>query len=322
MKDSFGREISYLRISLTDRCNLSCGYCMPSCGIKHISESDILTIEETARIISVMASLGVCKIRFTGGEPLLRKELMDFVHIARDTDGINEVCLTTNGVLLPQYAEELRNAGLDKINISLDTLNSETFYRITGKNSLDNVLKGIGFAIDTGFQVKLNCIPMREINNTELDRIASISKELPVDVRFIELMPIGCGKKYTGITSDEVLSILEKRLGKAELLKKTENTSAALYYQFSGFSGKTGFISPLSHKFCKDCNRARLTANGFLKLCLQYPVGTDLRTPLRKGCTDDDLAYILTEAIKNKPAEHSFSEIEITDMRKMVQIGG
>ncbi len=322
MTDSFGRELDYLRISLTDRCNLRCSYCMPAEGVKNIPHCEILTLEENARIARVMASLGVKKIRLTGGEPLIRKNVVRLIEMINDTDGIDEICLTTNGLLLSGNAAALRKAGLSRVNISLDTLDEAVFRRITrSEEQLDRVLDGIAAAVEENIATSINCVPMAGVNDSELDRIALFSEKAPVDVRFIELMPIGRGRTHKGISSAEVLKKLEERFGKAELLPN-DGHSPAMYYCFGGFVGRTGFISPMSHKFCDSCNRLRLTSDGFLKLCLQYPQGIDLKSPLRNGCTDRELADIISEAVKMKPREHSFCDTDMTDKRKMVQIGG
>ena len=322
MKDKFGRELDYLRISLTDRCNLQCGYCMPKCGVENIPHREILTLEETAQIVNIMAGLDVKKVRLTGGEPLIRKNISGFVGMLRQIKSIEEICLTTNGILLSSMAAELKAAGLDRINISLDSTDTDIYRKITGEDKLSEVLKGIHTAYDTGFALKINCVPIKGINENDLDSIAEFAKERPIDVRYIELMPIGCGKKFMGIPSSDVLNILEKRFGRAELLTGGEH-SPAVYYKFGGFAGKVGFISPISHKFCESCNRLRLTADGFLKLCLQYPAGVSLKKPLREGLSDDDLANIIVREIENKPLEHSFStENNNSDKRGMYRIGG
>ena len=322
MKDKFGREPDYLRISLTDRCNLRCGYCMPRCGVESIPHKEILTLEETARIVRIMAGLGVKKVRLTGGEPLIRKNITGFVEMITKIRGIEEICLTTNGILLSSMAAELKAAGLDRINVSLDSTDREIYRKITGEDRLSEVLSGIEAACDAGFPLKINCVPIRELNSSGLDDVAELAKERPIDVRFIELMPIGCGKNFKGISSSEVLDILEKRFGKAVLLKGDEH-SPAVYYRFDGFAGKVGFISPISHKFCKSCNRLRLTSDGFLKLCLQYPAGVSLKRPLREGASDDELAEIIVRSVETKPLEHSFTaENSGSDQREMYRIGG
>ena len=322
MTDSYDRNIDYLRVSLTDRCDLRCTYCMPKCGVDNIPHKEILTLEETARIVRIMAGLGVKKLRITGGEPLIRRNVTGFVKLVSNITGIEDICMTTNGTRLSEYASQLKAAGLHRINISLDTTHRDVFSKITGTDMLGKVLEGIDAAYDAGFPIKINCVPMKGVNDKNLDSVALLAKERPIDVRFIELMPIGCGKEHTGIRSDTVLHQLEENFGKAEPYERTDMSSPAEYYRFSGFCGNIGFISPMSHKFCRYCDRARLTSNGFLKLCLQYPDGADLKTPLRSGCSDDELSEMILAAVRKKPLQHSFSDTDMTDDRKMVQIGG
>ena len=321
MKDSFGRKLNYLRISVTDRCDLRCRYCMPECGVENIPHGEVLTYEETARIVRIMASLGVTKVRLTGGEPLLRKGITDLVRMISGTDGITETVMTTNGVMLSEKADDLIASGLKRVNISLDTLDRDVFRRLAGRDRLLDVTKGMDAAYSAGLGVKINCVPIRGINDTGLADIALISKDRAIDVRFIELMPIGCGAGLSGIPSGEVLSYLQERFGDFEPLQN-DPASPAERFRFGGFTGSTGFISPMTHKFCDRCDRLRLTSDGFLKLCLQYPAGADLKTPIRAGCSDSELTDIILGAVSKKPSAHRFTEADMTDSRKMVQIGG
>ena len=205
LKDSFGRTIDYLRVSLTDKCNFRCRYCMPMEGVKRVEHGEILTLEELERIVRVMAQMGIRKVRLTGGEPLVRKNVIKLVEGIRGIAGIDEIAMTSNGSLLGSYAGALKEAGLDSVNISLDTLKRENFISITGQDALEDVLLGIRSALETGMTVKINCVPVKEWNGCEIEEIAAFAKEYPLDVRFIELMPIGCGKDYTGISSDELV---------------------------------------------------------------------------------------------------------------------
>lgn len=324
LKDSFGRTIDYLRVSLTDKCNFRCRYCMPREGVKRVEHGEILTLEELERIVRVMAQMGIRKVRLTGGEPLVRKNVIKLVEGIRGIAGIDKIAITSNGSLLGSYAGALKEAGLDSINISLDTLERENFIRITGQDALEDVLLGIRSALETGMTVKINCVPVKEWNDCEIEEIAAFAKEYPMDVRFIELMPIGCGKDYTGISSNELLRRLEEQYGNGIVEEKTPAFEGpAQYYRFNGFCGRVGLISPMSHKFCKDCRRIRLTAEGYLKLCLQYSYGVDLREPIRRGCTDEELMHIIHGAVKEKPEEHDMGEEHADEeKRKMVQIGG
>ena len=311
LKDSFGRTIDYLRVSLTDRCNFRCRYCMPREGIKQIEHGEILTLEELERIVRVMAQLGICKVRLTGGEPLVRRDVI-------------KIAMTSNGSLLGSCAGALKAAGLDSVNISLDTLDRENFIRITGFDALEDVLLGIHSALSEDMSVKLNCVPVKEWNDGELEEIAALAKDYPMDVRFIELMPIGCGKDAEGISSDVLLQRLKKRYGSGAAEEKMPALKGpAQYYRFDGFRGRVGLISPMSHKFCEGCRRIRLTAEGYLKLCLQFSCGVDLKKPMRSGCTDEALMCIIREAVNEKPKEHNMGAVRgDEEQRKMVQIGG
>lgn len=324
MRDSFGRNIDYLRVSLTDKCNLRCRYCMPPEGIERLEHERILTLEEWARVINLMKQLGINKVRFTGGEPLVRKNVIKLI---RDVHamGIRQIAMTTNGVLLGEQAECLKEAGLTQVNISLDTLNHNTFEEITGVAALDKVLYGIEKSLQAGLKVRLNCVPCKEWNIDDLCELAALAKKYPLDVRFIELMPVGCGKEYHGISSDLVREILEKEHGRAKPCSISKfSDGPAQYYEFEGFKGQIGFISAMSHKFCESCNRVRITAEGRLKLCLHYNNGIELREMLRTGKTDEQIREKIEETIMKKPKAHSFEDLSAkdADMRRMVQIGG
>lgn len=349
MRDGYGREIDYLRISLTDKCNLRCSYCMPEEGIKLLSHDDILTYEEIERIAFVMAGLGIRKIRLTGGEPLVRKNITELIRKLKGIPGIQEVAVTTNGTLLSSIAGDLKEAGLDRVNISLDTLRSSVFNEMTGKDLLSEVQSGIRAIKEEGIPCRLNVVPVRGVNDDEAVRIAEFAQNEGIEVRFIELMPIGCASSLKGIAMSELISMLEERFGEAAVIESSDKEAAArivivedsdkgtiagpaVYYTFKNFEGKIGFISPLSRPFCASCNRIRLTAEGFLKLCLQYSDGADLKTPLRNGCSDEELAGIIEAAVAKKPSGHSFSRGDCghdkshqgdnIEFRRMVQIGG
>ena len=324
MTDGFGRTIDYLRISVTDKCNLRCKYCMPPEGVEHLPHEEVLTLEEIARLAKILAGLGIRKVRLTGGEPMVRKNLLWLVKALKEDAGIEEVAMTTNGILFAPQARAYREAGLDSINISLDTLEEDEFAEITGKRELSRVLAAMDAAYEQGLKVKINCVPVREWNEEQLVRLALLAKDRKTDVRFIELMPIGCGKKYEGIPSEEILEKLERVYGKAEEQRNTEEQENAgqgagkgtdryvragqRYVRFPGFAGKIGFISPLSHKFCSECNRIRLTCEGRLKLCLHYQNGVELKPLLRSGASDEEIAETVREAVLKKPQEHHFKE--------------
>lgn len=350
MQDGLGREIDYLRISVTDKCNLRCRYCMPPHGITPLAHEEILTLEEIFRLVGIMEQLGIRKVRLTGGEPMVRKNLPWLVEQIHGLCGIREIAMTTNGTLFAPQAKVYREAGLTAVNISLDTLDPERFRCITGCDKadraagVDSVLCAIDAALEQQLRVKINCVPCVEMNGDDLEGIAMLAEDRPVDVRFIELMPIGCGKDYTGISSEEILRRLERRFGAAIAVPGKsplavagraadpyeETDGPAEYYQFPGFSGRIGFISPISHKFCRECNRVRLTCEGRLKLCLHYDRGLELKPLLRGGASDEEIGRQIINALKEKPSEHHFWERAageelpdgVEEQRKMVQIGG
>lgn len=325
MLDKLNRKIDYLRISVIDRCNLRCVYCMPEEGIESIHHDEILTYDEILRICEIVSELGIRKIKITGGEPLVRKDIVNLIRDIKNIDKIEQVTLTTNGILLHEMLDDLYDAGIDAINISLDTLNKDNFKKITRRDGLEKVLMSIDKAYDLGIRVKINCLAIRDFNLRELVEIASFAKDREIDVRFIELMPIGFGKKYTQIDNDEILSILESRFGTFEIVTEKRGNGPAKYYRNQNMKGCIGFISAISHEFCESCNRIRLTSSGFLKLCLHYNKGIDLKEPIRNGISDEDLKKLIHDTIWNKPISHKFghaSEEQDIELKNMVQIGG
>lgn len=323
MLDRYGRVINYLRISVTDRCNLRCCYCMPE-GVQDVGLKNILTFEEIWEIVRTGVSLGITHIRITGGEPLVRKGCVDLIRGIREIPGVETITMTTNGVLLGNYGKQLKKAGVDGVNISLDTLNPEEFYKITGKRELQEVLAGIRAAKTAGLPVKLNAVNRKELDPIPLVRYAQ-EENLPL--RFIEMMPVGYGKKYVGRSNEELRETLEAVCGKAECMTNREELSRmgsgpAVYYQFSDLKVPVGFISAIHGKFCDTCNRVRLTAEGYLKLCLCYDEGEDLRRVLREG-EKENLRTIMEQTIFRKPAAHCFEHpAEMTETHEMVKIGG
>lgn len=325
MKDGFGREIDYLRISVTDKCNLRCQYCMPKQGVAVLPHEEVLTLEEIFRIVRIMGTLGIKKLRFTGGEPLVRKNLVKLIGDVDGLAGISDIAMTTNGLLLEEQIDALKQAGLKRVNISLDTLERAVFEQITGYDGLARVLAAVDAALDRRMRVKVNCVPCRELNDGGIEALAGLAREKDVDVRFIELMPIGCGKAFRGVASEEILERLERQYGTARKVSPETESETAQHYQFAGFLGRIGFISPMSHKFCGACNRVRLTVDGQLKLCLHYDNGLALKPLLRGGAGDDEIRERIASAVKEKPRGHSFSDAAMQgheEKRKMVQIGG
>lgn len=323
MLDQYGRRINYLRISVTDRCNLRCRYCMPE-EVQDVGMKNILTFEEIWEIVKTGVSLGITHIRITGGEPLVRKGCVDLIRGIRKILGVETITMTTNGVLLEPYAKQLKEAGVDGVNISLDTLDPEEFCQITGKRELPAVLVGIRAAKDAGLPVKLNAVNRKELDPVPLVRYAQ-NENLPL--RFIEMMPVGYGKQYVGRSNEELREMLEKTFGTAEKLVDSKELSRmgsgpAVYYRFSDLKVPVGFISAIHGKFCDTCNRVRLTAEGYLKLCLCYDQGVDLRHVLREE-EKENLRTVMEEAIFRKPAAHCFERpSEMTETHEMVKIGG
>lgn len=323
MIDACGRTIDYVRISITDRCNLRCVYCMPAGGIEPFPHADVLTFEEIVRVTRALARLGVRYVRLTGGEPMARKGCLELMRLIHEVEGIEEISMTTNGLLLDGRVEEARRAGLTALNISLDTLDPEAYRRITRRGELKPVLRVIDEALSCGVRVKVNAVPVRGLNDAGLVDLARMAKDRPIDVRFIELMPVGCGADLLPIPPDEVNALLSCELGALEDDPERHGFGPARYAKPAGFQGSIGFISAMSHEFCESCNRVRLTADGYLKLCLNHRAGMDVRALLRGGVEDAALQAALREAIEKKPRRHGFLEdISDREVRRMNEIGG
>ncbi|WP_028318167.1 GTP 3',8-cyclase MoaA [Desulfobulbus elongatus] len=314
--DLFARSISYLRLSLTDRCNLRCLYCVTeeeSDGVlTKLTHNELLSYEELLRVVRVAVAMGITKVRLTGGEPLVRRNVMRFIRELTGIEGLDDVRITTNGVLLERYGRELYEAGVTKVNISLDSLKPERVAAITGVNCFDAVWRGIETVLTLGFApVKLNMVAMRHINDDEIVDFARLSRRLPVQVRFIEFMPIGESSRWnadTYISTDEIMARIAA-LGELIPLEKGRNDGPARVFRLGADSvGTLGFISPLSHHFCNRCNRLRLTSAGALRSCLLHDDEVDLRTVLRNGSGDEAVREALLAAIRNKPEGHHLEE--------------
>lgn len=328
MKDQFGREIEYLRISVTDRCNLRCRYCMPETGVIPLQHAEILSYEEMLRITAQLSRLGIRKVRVTGGEPLVRIGIVDFVRRLKAVPGIEQVMLTTNGVKLAELARPLQEAGLDGVNLSLDTLDRLDYAGLTRRDLFSEVWEGLQATLVLGMPVKLNCVPLAGCNESALPALAALTKAYALDVRFIELMPVGCAgmSGLQGIPMQQVKERIEAAFGVLLPMPMLDSSAGpAKYYRLPGFAGRIGFIDAMEHKFCASCNRVRLTADGFLKLCLNARAGLDVKALLRTGETDDQMLYeCLQQAIYQKPQEHFFAygQQEDKDSRRMYQVGG
>jgi cyclic pyranopterin phosphate synthase len=317
--DSFGRVLDYLRVSVTGRCNLRCVYCMPPEGAVWKPREAILRFEETLRLCRILAGLGIRKIKVTGGEPLTRRGVVPFIRSVKTIPGIEQVTLTTNGTLLDRYLEELAAIPLSGINVSLDSLDPETFRRITrcgvtgdsaaGAASPAGILKALERARSLGVPVKVNCVPLRNINDGELAGIAALAEKTVDAVRFIELMPLGCAGELEPVPGGEVRSLLERRFSSLRPVAERLGNGPAVYFAVPGFSGRIGFINPVSQGFCGTCNRLRLTPEGLLRPCLSGGAALDLRALLRSGASDSRIAGAVTLAAARKPACHSFSAV-------------
>lgn len=297
---------------------------MPECGVESVSHDKILRYNEILYLGEIFAELGIKKIKITGGEPLVRKGVSSLIRDLKRIPGIEKVTITTNGVNLEERADEFSNAGIDGINLSLDTLNPEVFFKITRRNDFEKVIRGFHAALaHKEIPLKINCVPMG-IEGQNIFELAELSRKYPVHVRYIEMMPIGLGKEYTGSTEEEILKELEKRYGTGMKFSGNLGNGPGHYYEFTGFQGKIGFISAMSHKFCSSCNRVRLTSEGYLKTCLQYDSGTDLRALLRRGASKEEIKEAIRKAIQEKPRAHQFTEKQNGhgERHMMSQIGG
>ena len=315
MKDATGRNIEYLRLSLTERCNLKCAYCRAAEG--ECPKDKELTGEDFLRIVRCMAALGVKKVRLTGGEPTVRKDLVEIVRGIAATEGITEIAMTTNAQLLERLAVPLKEAGLTRVNVSIDSLNPEKYKEITGGGELENVLRGVDAAIAAGLvPIKLNAVLMRGKNDDEIDDFIALAKDRPIDMRFIELMPMG-REDHTGerIPTDEIVSARPYLIP----LEPRYAGQPSSDYTIEGYVGRVGFISPISHKFCGECNRVRVMSDGMLRPCLGVNREVSLKEALRLG--DAALLETIREAVWNKPEHHEFSN-EFKPAKDMSRIGG
>jgi cyclic pyranopterin phosphate synthase len=326
MKDRYNREINYLRVSVTDRCNLRCRYCMPEEGIPNLGHDSILSLEEIARLIQVGTRVGIRKIRLTGGEPLVRRNLVRLVEYISAMPEINDIAITTNGVLFARQAENLKKAGLTRANFSLDSLNPDRFRYITRVGNVEDVKKAIFKAIELEMHpVKLNMVVVRGFNDDEVLDFAELARQYPLHVRFIEFMPIGDLVFWEGdrlVSSADIKSRIEQEY-ELEPGRSVAGNGPAKYYLVRGGKGSLGFISPMSNHFCAECNRIRMTADGRLRGCLHDRREIDLKAPLRRGADDEELLNLFSQAIAMKPAQHRMNDgWGLENERKMYQIGG
>ena len=325
MFDRYQREIHYLRLSVTDLCNLRCRYCMPD-GVEKLEREAVLTYEEFLRLAALFARCGIDTVRVTGGEPLVRKNVAQLVAGLKETPGIRRVTLTTNAVLLAEQLPALLDAGLDSVNISLDTLRPEVFRQITARDDYAAVQAGLQAALQSGLPVKLNCVPQAGVNEGELEALAALAKDNALQVRFIEMMPIGYGAAMPCISGPELRARFARRWPELAPLSPAQEHALgdgpAVYYTVPGWQGSIGFIAAVHGKFCASCNRVRLTSQGFLRPCLASETGCDLRALLRSGADDAQLLAAIRETIWAKPREHHFNDSSMPATRGMYRIGG
>ena len=307
--DACNRRLNYLRISITDRCNLRCAYCLPCEDVPRLAHEEVLRYEEILRIVKVGVGLGISKVRVTGGEPLVRKGVLGFLAELARIPEIMDLSLTTNGVRLKEHLQALQAAGVARINISLDTLQPERYRRITGVDAFDTVWEAIRAAHAAGFRpIKLNVVALNGVNDDELVDLARLSLEYPFHVRFIEFMPIGASRieKRPPLLVPEIQQRIGV-LGRLVPVERAEMDGPAYRYRFEGAPGEIGFIPAISHQFCRRCNRLRLTASGQLRPCLLSDRQEDLKGPLRRGCSDAELAEIFFNATRHKPSDHNLA---------------
>jgi len=329
LTDSFGRTLDYLRISVTDRCNLRCHYCMPAEGVPWKPHETMISFEETIRIVRIMAELGIRKIKVTGGEPLVRRGVAAFIKTLKALPMIEKVTLTSNGLLLESYMEEAETLSPDSlpdgINISLNALDPQRYRRITRHvgTGPEVILPLIDLLLEKGIQVKLNCVPIRSFNEEEIIPLAALARDREIAVRFIELMPLGSAAALHSVPGKEVEAVLEETFGQLTPFSGACGNGPAVYYCLPGFAGKIGFINAITHGFCGSCNRLRLTSEGFLKLCLSNDLGLDLREMLRSGASDSELSSAIAETAAKKPRRHTFYAVHSeTHTANMSAIGG
>ncbi len=324
--DSFGREIKSLRVSVTDKCNFRCTYCMPVEGLQWLPKDEVLTFEEIHRLVRILAAMGVSEIRLTGGEPLVRRDVPALVELLAETPGVEDLSLTTNGVLLDRLAAPLVAAGLRRINVSLDSLSHVRFAEITRRDALDAVLRGLEEAerYPELRPIKVNCVAVKGFTEAEVPALAALARRKPYVVRFIEFMPLDADEAWNEdkvLTGAEIRALVEEHWPLVEVPAKPSST--ARRFRFADGAGELGFVSPVSEPFCSTCDRIRLTADGRLRTCLFSRAEWDLKSPLREGADDAEVAALVRRAVQRKELKHRINEAGfVRASRSMSQIGG
>lgn len=325
LKDSYKRRIDYLRVSITDRCNLKCVYCMPKRGLKYFEKSEVLTSEEIVRFVRIIHKHGLRKVRITGGEPLMRKDIISLISSIKGI-GIRDLSLTTNGIMLSKLARKLKKAGLDRVNISLDTMDTNRYKTITNGGDINRVLGGIEEAERVGLSpVKINVVPIRGLNDDEILSFASLTFDKNYHIRFIEFMPVGFNELWRKDRCITSAKVIEKILTLGSLKRlKFRGKGPSRNYRIKGAKGVIGIISPLSDHFCGFCNRLRLTTDGKIRPCLFSKVEIDIKTPMRSGASDKEIEKLFCDSIKVKPPRHLLHEDTTSSgfLKAMSKIGG
>ena len=326
LRDAHGRAISDLRVSVTDRCNFRCQYCMPADGLPWLERNEVLSFEEITRLVSLFAGLGIEDVRLTGGEPLVRREFPRLVEMLAAIEGIEDLSLTTNGYLLERDADALVAAGIDRVNVSIDSLARDRFFEITRRDALPQVLRGLEAiaAHESVRPIKVNAVAMRDFTEREVGGFVELARTSDYQVRFIEFMPLDADRAWTAhsvLTGAELRALIERDHPLVE--REREPSATARVFDFADGAGEIGFINPVSEPFCSDCNRLRLTAEGKLRTCLFSVHETDLRGPLRDGASDDEMATLIREAVWRKELKHHVGEPGFRPPpRSMSAIGG
>jgi cyclic pyranopterin phosphate synthase len=323
LRDQFGRSIEYLRISITDRCNFRCVYCMPAEGLPWLPKHDILSYEEITAIVRQLAPHGLRRLRITGGEPTIRPDLLSLIRMLKSVPGIEDIALSTNGVKLPEMSAPLKAAGLDRVNMSADSLRPERIAKIARRDLNFDPVRAALAAEQAGLgPIKINMVVLRGVNDDELEDFARLTLEHPWHVRFIELMPVGEMRELEWkhvVPSDEILTRLARIAALAPDAGPPRGNGPAVYHRFSGAPGTIGVITPMTHTYCGSCNRVRLTADGRLRTCLYGDHEINLRDPLRAG---EDLTPLYVQALANKPKEHELLQMKVGGLRALSQVGG
>ena len=325
--DRFGRIHNNLRISVTDRCNIRCFYCMPEQNVEFLPRQELLTFEEITRFVKIVAPMGVDRIRVTGGEPLVRRDLPELIYRLKQVPGINDLAMTTNGLLLADQVEALRQAGLQRLNISLDGLREETFQRISRRSGIEKVILGIERAVELGFdKIRLNAVSIAGITEEEILPLAAFASERNLELRFIEFMPLDAEEawqKKLVLTGQQIRQILESELGPLKAVPRTDPSQPAVDYRFANRPGKIGFINPVSEPFCSACNRIRITAEGQLRNCLFSTTEWDVRKLMREGGSDREIESLIRDCVAQKKPGHGIDSDQFQRPQKsMFQIGG